>query len=697
MEENKAITSNVGEVYLLKSGEMKNPLNLNDYHPLSTTNGLLVHIEDGMPTNIVTVNYKPQNMSGFVSHEFPLFYRGMVDKKVYGATRTFAQYFTWVPTILLAMNKNKNTTMSVELTVTQSTGQNLLGGFGELVDLINEHPPTVELQDDRAIAYVIEPSINGFYNVIWTGEMFVWEKIIMPLTYYDIDVKQYNPFEIIVQKGNAPSSAAPIKISDEIVRLLYQEIAHINYSITELNSDISGKVDKINNLGTHYTIDDVDLYAVDYQNVGKLIRATVEQGSQDTIVKRNFYGEIEDLKYHNIDDDNAHKRLFDEKLDIEKSQSQEGEVVDVYSVDNSDNQVLVKATPFKEGNTIIKRDRFGSFQGMVEHNTSPTAHNAEFAEKLDKVETTTVENFNRVYAVNKNGNQIMIGASVQALDGMIVMRDSSGHIPALTVHNTSPTAHSDRFNEKLDKIWTNIARESTTYLTDDLIINRNGEAYKTTLANLLMHSDVGDIFIVVAELPTEDIIPNKIYLLPKDESETGNLWDEYIYLNGQWELIGSVTVDLTNYYDKNEINNLLSGKVDKANGYGLIADDDYGKFINAEKVVSDNYFVVELQESSEVSVPFDFTLGKLYDMTLYIDNDLILDDGVPQSNYDWYNSEQGYFVLKNQPLGFEWRFSYVDNKVVDMGDTGGELKFLVNIRDYVDSQIGDLADILASI
>lgn len=67
---------------------------------------------------------------------------------------------------------------------------------------------------------------------------------------------------------------------------------------------------------------------------------------------------------------------------------------------------------------------------------------------------------------------------------------------------------------------------------------------------------------VVQTLPTEHISTTTIYLVPKTTAGTDNVYDEYVYVNGDWELIGSTSVDLSDYYTKSEVNTLLSGKAD---------------------------------------------------------------------------------------------------------------------------------------
>lgn len=56
-------------------------------------------------------------------------------------------------------------------------------------------------------------------------------------------------------------------------------------------------------------------------------------------------------------------------------------------------------------------------------------------------------------------------------------------------------------------------------------------------------------FIIVNELPTEDIQTDAIYLVPSEEPTTQDLYLEYMYINNQWELLGQkqIVVDLSNY------------------------------------------------------------------------------------------------------------------------------------------------------
>jgi len=62
--------------------------------------------------------------------------------------------------------------------------------------------------------------------------------------------------------------------------------------------------------------------------------------------------------------------------------------------------------------------------------------------------------------------------------------------------------------------------------------------------------DAGSVkFIIANELPNENIDDSAIYMIPAGTTSEGNTYEEYIYVNGNWESLGSasVNVDLADY------------------------------------------------------------------------------------------------------------------------------------------------------
>lgn len=69
-----------------------------------------------------------------------------------------------------------------------------------------------------------------------------------------------------------------------------------------------------------------------------------------------------------------------------------------------------------------------------------------------------------------------------------------------------------------------------------------------------VYNGINTNFQVVNVLPTENISTSTIYLVPSTTPGEENIYDEYIYVNGNWEHIGSTTVDLSDYVTKTFFN-----------------------------------------------------------------------------------------------------------------------------------------------
>lgn len=69
-----------------------------------------------------------------------------------------------------------------------------------------------------------------------------------------------------------------------------------------------------------------------------------------------------------------------------------------------------------------------------------------------------------------------------------------------------------------------------------------------------------DFIKIVTELPETGLV-NRTYFVPKQDPVTNDLYDEYMWVDGKWELITTkqIEVDLTNYYNKAEVDNAIAG------------------------------------------------------------------------------------------------------------------------------------------
>lgn len=63
---------------------------------------------------------------------------------------------------------------------------------------------------------------------------------------------------------------------------------------------------------------------------------------------------------------------------------------------------------------------------------------------------------------------------------------------------------------------------------------------------------------IVEELPTTGIDESTIYLIRKITPGENDVYNEYMYIDGKWELIGNTAVDLSDYYTQEQINAKIS-------------------------------------------------------------------------------------------------------------------------------------------
>lgn len=78
----------------------------------------------------------------------------------------------------------------------------------------------------------------------------------------------------------------------------------------------------------------------------------------------------------------------------------------------------------------------------------------------------------------------------------------------------------------------------------------NIEAASKEYVQELISTVTSASFEVVDELPTEGIKNNTIYLVPSQSSGLNNVYDEWVYISNNWELIGTTAIDLSNYLSK---------------------------------------------------------------------------------------------------------------------------------------------------
>ena len=65
---------------------------------------------------------------------------------------------------------------------------------------------------------------------------------------------------------------------------------------------------------------------------------------------------------------------------------------------------------------------------------------------------------------------------------------------------------------------------------------------------------------IVTELPAVGQ-KNILYLVAKSSAASGNGYDEYLYINGAWERVGSTNIDLSGYVQASEMHAITNTEI----------------------------------------------------------------------------------------------------------------------------------------
>lgn len=139
-----------------------------------------------------------------------------------------------------------------------------------------------------------------------------------------------------------------------------------------------------------------------------------------------------------------------------------------------------------------------------------------------------------------------------------------------------------------------------------------------------------DFIKIVTELPATGLV-NRTYFVPKEDPNTNDLYDEYMWVDGKWELITTkqIEVDLTNYYNKSEVDDALAR-----------VTPTIKTVMDEVAVASTQYYLGEVTELN-ITLPEDAEIGQEITVswyngetasTLAIDGNMLDFDYIPEAN-----------------------------------------------------------------
>lgn len=142
--------------------------------------------------------------------------------------------------------------------------------------------------------------------------------------------------------------------------------------------------------------------------------------------------------------------------------------------------------------------------------------------------------------------------------------------------------------------------------TVDNLVNYylKSESYNKTEVNNLIGAIQQFHYEIVQTLPASGE-NNILYLLPKTSATSGDFYDEYVYANNNWELIGSTEVDLTGYAKESWVNAQIADFLTEAEIRALLPT-------KTSDLINDSNFATETYVNTQIEAHITNAIGGAY-------------------------------------------------------------------------------------
>lgn len=101
---------------------------------------------------------------------------------------------------------------------------------------------------------------------------------------------------------------------------------------------------------------------------------------------------------------------------------------------------------------------------------------------------------------------------------------------------------------------------------------------------------------VVEILPSENISEHTIYFMPQKNAKQQDVYDEYMFINEGWEHIGTTEVDLSNYYNKEQVDEKVETRTGDSLPIGTIVEYEGETVPEGYEEVEENEIVISTTE-----------------------------------------------------------------------------------------------------
>lgn len=143
-----------------------------------------------------------------------------------------------------------------------------------------------------------------------------------------------------------------------------------------------------------------------------------------------------------------------------------------------------------------------------------------------------------------------------------------------------------------EQIKSSIVNDLESFSTDKSLSANQGRVLKEMISNLV------NLHLQIVEQLPDSGESNIIYLVKKSGS-LQDTYDEYVYIENAWEKIGNTDIDLSNYYTKEEIDNIKI-EIEEQIPDIEISIEGSGNIITSLDVDSVNKHLIKVSKSIEV-------------------------------------------------------------------------------------------------
>lgn len=207
----------------------------------------------------------------------------------------------------------------------------------------------------------------------------------------------------------------------------------------------------------------------------------------------------------------------------------------------------------------------------------------------------------------------------------------------------------ERVNGKIP----NTSQFITKYVADLVNYYTKNETYTRLEVNNLISAIKNVRFEIVSELPT-NAETNVIYLLKVSEQEK-NYYDEYIFINGAWELIGNTKIDMSGYATEVWVNTAIKDFLTEQQVNFLITSALSG-YVTTEKLTEMGFLTEEQLEEKNYITESDLT-----------EKDYATKSDIP-TNYVTTDTSQT--ITKSKKFN---GYVYLGTSITMLGDTNGTI------------------------